>query len=74
MTDEIASIKVQKADKAETEALRVENAQLKANDKAKDQKIKELEQRLERIEKSCSNRNKRTFHRAFSGGLTLLWP
>ncbi|MGZ3744172.1 MAG: tail fiber domain-containing protein, partial [Pseudobdellovibrionaceae bacterium] len=40
---EIASIKAQKADKVELETIKAENALLKANDVAKDQKIHKLE-------------------------------
>ncbi len=37
-------------------SVQAENAKLKANDLAKDEKIKELEQRLERIEKSLNSK------------------
>lgn len=50
---EIASIKAEKADKVVVDA---KVQQLEAENKAKDQKIKELEQRLERIEKSLNSK------------------
>ncbi len=57
---QIANVEASKADKAETDAkiksLVTENTQLRTNDKAKDQKIKELEQRLEKIEKALSSK------------------